>query len=70
MIRLIQVCEKCEKETLSSDEGDGIIEINYKTKTMQFMCPFCLYNNVIDFGVIQAALDRRTKLPSVGSSRF
>lgn len=66
MIRLIQTCEKCEKETLSSDDGDGILEINYKKKFVQFVCP-CGFVNVFDFGSIKEALERRTRLPSIRS---
>jgi len=69
MIRTIQTCEKCEKEYLSSDDGDGILEINYKKKIIQFICP-CGFINVLDFGDIKASLERKTKLPSIRGSRY
>lgn len=68
-MRVVQVCEKCQKETLSSDSGSASLEINYKEKVFRFVCT-CGHINIFDFGNIQEALARRTKLPGLGTSRF
>jgi predicted RNA-binding Zn-ribbon protein involved in translation (DUF1610 family) len=68
MIKIIQICEKCSKECFSSDSG-SVLEIDYRNKIFRFICPKCGHINIIDFGDIKSALDRKTKLPSIGFSK-
>jgi len=68
MMRISQVCEKCEKEVLSADEGT--LEINYKKKTFTYICASCGHINVFDFGNIQEALNRQTRLPGIGTAKY
>ena len=65
MLRIIQICEKCEKQSLSSDDIGGELVIDHKKKLFLFVCPKCGHDNVFDFGHIKEALARRTKLPLI-----
>jgi predicted RNA-binding Zn-ribbon protein involved in translation (DUF1610 family) len=66
MLRVIQICEKCNEQNLSSDDIGGELIIDYYKKIFQFICPKCGNVNVFDFGDIKKALERRTKLPLIG----
>jgi len=66
MLRVIQICGKCNKQNLSSDDMGGELTIDYYKKIFTFICPGCGFINVFDFGDIKKALERRTKLPPIG----
>ena len=70
MLKVIQICEKCKKESLPSDGDGGELTINYLKKTFMFVCPKCGHTNVFDFGDIKKALGRHTKLPSIRGYRW
>jgi len=70
MLRVVQICEKCEEQNLSSEDFAGELVIDYKNQTFTFICPRCGHVNVFDFGTISKALARKTKLPSIKGSSF
>lgn len=67
MLRIEQICGKCGKHFLSVDNEESVLVIDYKESTIGFICPNCNYNNYLNLGDIQKALDKKTKLPSIGS---
>ena len=69
MMKIINTCEKCGKSSMS-DETSAILEVNFQAKIIAFFCPKCSYSNVMDFGDIKSALERKTQLPRLGGSRF
>jgi Zn finger protein HypA/HybF involved in hydrogenase expression len=67
---LILVCEKCKKETMSFDDGDGILVINFDTASIDFFCPKCRKENKLNLGDIQKLLEQKTRLPGIKGSPF
>ena len=65
MIKVVLKCEKCEKETLSSDL-EGIFTVNFLKKTIEFQCPHCNHVNMFDFNKIA----NYSKLPKITKSRY
>jgi len=70
MLRIIQICEKCKVQNLSSEDIGGELVIDFDRKIFLFLCPKCGHENVMDFGDIAKALARRTKLPLIKGSFF
>jgi predicted RNA-binding Zn-ribbon protein involved in translation (DUF1610 family) len=70
MIKAIAICSKCKKETATFDDGLGTLVFDFSQQTMSFSCPNCGYINIVDFGEIQKALERKTRLPSIGSTKY
>ena len=72
MLRLVLRCgnKKCKAETLSSDGNDGVLEIDFEEKTMQFFCPVCKTINLINFGSIESLLKSKIRRPKLGTSIY
>ena len=70
MLTITQICAECKEQSLSSEAVSGELVIDFNTKTFLFVCPKCGHSNILDFGDIAAALNRRTKLPSIGGAKL
>ena len=68
MLTITQICAKCKKQSLSSEELSGELVIDFDKKTFIFVCAKCGFYNVLDFGDVAAALERRKKLPPIGGA--
>ena len=67
MLKIEQICGKCGKHSLSVDDEGSTLVIDYKESMIGFICPNCNHNNYLNLGDIQKALDKKSKLPSIGS---
>lgn len=68
MLRLILTCAYCKKQTMSFDDGEGILEINFETSSVDFFCPKCRKENKLNLGDIQEYLKQKTRLPGIRGS--
>ncbi len=64
-MKVVLICESCEKETLSSDLS-GLFVLNFKKKTIEFQCSLCNKINVFDWNVIS----NNRILPKTKVSKF
>jgi len=65
LLKLILVCAKCKKETMSFDDGEGILIINFETSSVDFFCPKCGKENKLNLGDIKEYLKQKTGLPGI-----
>jgi len=67
VIKIINVCGRCGKESFPDEPS--VLEINYKTRIMAFLCPKCGHSNVFDFSDDGGNL-KNNRLPQIGNSRY
>lgn len=70
MLRMMLICGHCGKQSLSSDDGDGIFVVDFQRAVLSFTCMKCRKENIMNLGDIEKFLKQKSGLPSIGKSNY
>lgn len=61
-------CEKCGNIHMQTEDECTVL-IDFKDKSLSFVCPTCKHDNMFDFGGWESN-SKKSSLPKIGISRY